>query len=49
MADLDGRMIEVNPAACSLLGERRNADLAAEKDRTYVWIDVTEVAVGDQQ
>jgi PAS domain-containing protein len=22
-ADLDGRMIEVNPAACSLLGERQ--------------------------
>jgi hypothetical protein len=27
----------------------RNADLAAEKDRTYVWVDVAEVAVGDQQ
>jgi PAS domain-containing protein len=23
VADLDGRMIEVNPAACSLLGERQ--------------------------
>ena len=26
----------------------RNADLTAEKDRTYIWIDVTEVAVGEE-
>jgi hypothetical protein len=30
------------------LAHPRKADLTAEKDRTYVWIDVTEVAVGDE-
>jgi hypothetical protein len=26
----------------------RNADLTAEKHRTYVWIDVAEVAIGEE-